>query len=57
MFKTIAGESGTISSIWNGAHPYNENSIEVLNKDDEYKLHYKSKIVQNWEIFNPSQVY
>lgn len=57
MFKTIAGESGVISNIWNDDHPYNENSLEALNKDNEFRDHYKNKIVQNWEVFNPLQVY
>ena len=57
VFKTIAGESGIMSNIWNDAHPYNENSTEALNKDNEFRLHYKNKIVQNWKVFNPFQVY
>ena len=57
VFKTIAGELEVISSIWNDDQPYNENLLETLNKDNEFRGHYKNKIVQNWEVFNPLQVY
>ena len=57
VFKTIAGESGVISNIWNDNLPYNEKSLEALNKDNKFIGHYKNKIVQNWEVFNPLQVY
>ena len=53
VFKTIAGESGVISNIWNDNLPYNEKSLEALNKDNKFIGHYKNKIVQNWEVFNP----
>ena len=56
VFKTIAGESEVIPNIWKDSLSYNENSLEALNKDNSFRIHYKNRIVQGWKVFNPNQV-
>jgi hypothetical protein len=56
VFKLIAGIPGRPSTLWNMRCPSNEYSLEALNKKNNLKNHYKNKIVQNWNLFKPTQV-
>lgn len=56
MFKTIAGESGAIKNIWKDPLTHEESSLVALNKKNSFKHHYKNRIVQDWKMFNPTEV-
>ncbi len=56
VFKLIAGIPGRPASIWNMASTSNEYSQAALNKKNDFKHHYKNRIVQNWSLFKPTQV-
>ncbi|XP_028405285.1 uncharacterized protein LOC114527792 [Dendronephthya gigantea] len=56
VFKTIAGENGTINNIWSDSLTREESSLDALNKNNSFKRHYKNRMVQDWETFNPTEV-
>ena len=56
IFKAIDDVPGTMSDIWENQATFEESSLEALNVDNKFKQHYKNRIVQKWETFNPTQV-
>ena len=56
MFKVIAGVSGRPAAIWNLPFSNYEFSLAALNTNNDFKHHYKNRIVQNWNQFKPSEV-
>ncbi|XP_028411150.1 uncharacterized protein LOC114533756 [Dendronephthya gigantea] len=55
IFKGVAGVSGVIHKIWESQSTFNEESFEALNKENNFKSHYKNRIVKEWNTFNPAQ--
>ena len=56
VFKLIAGISGRPATTWNMVLPSYEYSLAALNTNADFKHHYKNRIVQNWSLFNPTEV-
>ena len=56
VYKLVAGVAGKAVELWNQAFPTNEFKTEVLNTNNDFKHHYKNRIVQNWNLFHPSEV-
>lgn len=56
IFKVIDHVPGTFLNLWQDQPTLEENSLEALNADNTFKNHYKNRIVQEWDTFNPRQV-
>ena len=56
IFKSVAGVPGIIHEIWESQSTFNEESFEALNTENNFKSHYKNRIVKEWSTFNPTQV-
>ena len=56
VFKLVAGVPGRPATTWNMPFPTYEYSLAALNTKKSFKHHYKSRIVQNWSLFKPTQV-
>ncbi|CAB3988989.1 Hypothetical predicted protein [Paramuricea clavata] len=55
VFKLIAGISGGPAKIWRTPFSTYEYSLAALNTKNDFKHHYKNRIVQNWSLFKPSE--
>ncbi len=56
VFKAIAGVPGVMSDIWQSSSTVKESSLEALNTENDFKNHYKNRIIQEWSLFSPTQV-
>ena len=56
IFKSVAGVPGIIHKIWESQSTFKEESFEALNTENNFKSHYKNRIVKEWSAFNPTQV-
>jgi len=57
IFKVVGGIAATrIDEFWFSPDTIAENIDAALDTTATYKGHYKNRIVQNWEIFNPREV-
>ena len=56
IFKGVAGVPGIMSSIWQNEFTFKEGSMEALSEENNFKYHYKNRIVKEWATFNPAQV-
>ncbi|CAB3997875.1 Hypothetical predicted protein [Paramuricea clavata] len=55
VFKLIAGISGGPVKTWKMPFPTYEYSLAALKTNNDFKHHYKNRIVQNWSAFKPSE--
>ena len=56
VFKLVAGIPGRPATAWNLPFTTFEYSLAALNSDNDFKHHYKNRIVQKWRVFAPSEV-
>ena len=57
IFKVVGGFAPTtIDQLWASADTLAENVNAALDTTSKYHGHYKNRIVQNWETFNPREV-
>ena len=56
VYKLVAGVAGKAVELWNQAFPKNEFKAEALNTNNDFKHHYKNRIVQKWNLFHLSEV-
>ena len=57
VFKFVGGNipSPTSYQLWTSSKTVSENVIAALDTTST-QLHYKNRIVQNWQSFNPREV-
>ena len=57
IFKVVGGFAPIkIDQLWASADTLAENVNAALDTTSKYQGHYKNRIVQNWETFNPREV-
>jgi hypothetical protein len=56
VFKLVAGVRGRPATTWNMPISTYEYSLAALNTRNDFKHHYKNRIVQKWSTFKPSEV-
>ena len=56
VFKLVAGIPGRPETAWNLPFTSFEYSLAALNTNNDFKHHYKNRIVQNWSAFAPTEV-
>ena len=55
VFKLVAGVPGRPATTWNMPFSTYEYSLPAVNTGSTFRRHYKNRIVQNWNVFNPSE--
>ena len=55
MFKLVAGVPGRPATTWNMPFSTYEYSLAALNTRNDFRRHYKNRIIQKWNIFKPSE--
>lgn len=58
VFKFVGGNipSSTSYQLWTSSKTVSENVIAALDTTSTHRGHYKNRIVQNWQAFNPREV-
>ena len=57
IFKVVGGILPyTIDKLWSSSYTLAENVDAALDTTSTYQGHYKNRIVQNWQPFNPQEV-
>ena len=57
IFKVVQGVSPfTVDQLWFSSDTLAENVDAALDTTSTYQEHYKNRIVQNWQTFNPREV-
>ena len=57
IFKVVGGSAPTsIDQLWSSPNTLAENVSSALDTTSNYQGHYKNRIVQNWQTFNPREV-
>ena len=58
IFKVVGGFVPTtlIDELWSSPDTLAENVNAALDTTSKYQGHYKNRIVQNWQTFNPKEV-
>ena len=58
VFKFVGGNIPSPSSyqLWTSSKTVSENVIAALDTTSTHRGHYKNRIVQNWQSFNPREV-
>ena len=57
IFKVVGGIAPTsIDMLWSSPDAFAENVDAALDTTSKYKGHYKNRIVQSWQTFNPREV-
>ena len=57
IFKVVGGILPyTIDELWSSSETLTENVDTALDTTSTYQGHYKNRIVQNWQTFNPQEV-
>ena len=57
IFKAVKGVTvPLVGDLWNSSSSQSENTMAALDTTTTHHAHYKNRIVQEWETFNPAQV-
>ena len=57
IFKAVKGVTvPLVGDLWNSSSSQSENTMAALDTTTTDHAHYKNRIVQEWETFNPAQV-
>jgi len=57
IFKVVGGVSShVIDELWSSSDTLAENIDAALETTSTHQGHYKNRIVQNWQAFNPREV-
>lgn len=57
IFKVVGGIAATsVDELWFSPDTIAENNDTALDTTSTYRGHYKNRIVQNWQTFNPREV-
>lgn len=57
IFKVVGGVAlPSIDQLWSSSDTLAEDMDAALDTTSTYQGHYKNRIVQNWEAFNPQEV-
>lgn len=58
IFKYIGGisSSPTGKALWNSSDTLSENITAALDTTATYQGHYKNRLIQSWQTFNPQEV-
>ena len=57
IFKAVKGVTVPhVGDLWNSSSSQSENTMAALDTTTTHHAHYKNRIVQEWETFNPAQV-
>ena len=57
IFKVVGGVAPpNIDHLWSSSETLAEDIGAALDTTSTHQGHYKSRIVQNWDIFNPREV-
>lgn len=58
VFKFVGGNipSPTAYQLWTSSKTISEHVISALDTTSAHRGHYKNRIVQNWQTFNPLEV-
>ena len=57
IFKAVKGVTvPLVGDLWNSSSSQSEITMAALDTTTTHHAHYKNRIVQEWETFNPAQV-
>ena len=57
IFKVVGGAAPpSIDQLWSSPDTLAEDIDAALDTTSTYQGHYKNRIVQNWQTFNPQEV-
>ena len=57
IFKVVGGvDPVAVDDLWSASYTLFENDSAALNISSTHSGHYKNRIVQTWQTFNPVEV-
>ena len=56
VFKVVGGVGDDIYQLWSSASPLNEEKTAILNTSPSIPIHYKNRLVPNWQTADPKEV-
>ena len=56
VFKLVSGVSTIPHQLWTSSSVLNEDKPEALTTNSDLKVHYKNRMVTNWQTVNPTEV-
>ena len=57
IFKVVGRTApDTLDQIWSSSDTHAENVDLALDTTSTHRAHYKNRLVQNWQTFNPQEV-
>lgn len=56
VFKVVSGLGDNIYQLWSSASPLNEEKTAILNTSPSIPIHYKNRLVPNWQTADPKEV-
>ena len=56
VFKVVGGLGDNIYQLWSSTYPLNEEKTVILNTSPLIPIHYKNRLVPNWQTANPKEV-
>lgn len=56
VFKVVGGVGDNIYELWSSANSLNEEKTVILNTSPSIPIHYKNRLVPNWQTADPKDV-